>query len=93
MFKRLIENLGPAVVKTVVDNLITAMHERPNDFEMNRHYMKDLKTNYVYNISSDEGIHSPYEMKFGFWQGKRFKKTLSGLKAYQHKEKLDEVKI
>jgi hypothetical protein len=93
MFKRMMENFGPEAVKVVVDNLIEAMHSRPHDFEIGEHFMQDKKTNYKYKISYNFGISSPFEMEFGFWQGRRFKRTLDGLKAYQHNEKLSEVKV
>ena len=92
MFKKLTENIGSPAVKAVVDAVIEAMHERPNDFAIGEHFMVDSKTKYSYKISYNVGVNAPYIMSFGFWQGRRFTKTLDGLKAYQLKAKLEEVK-
>ncbi len=70
----------------VVDCLIKAMMERPDDFEIGELTMKDKKTEIEYWISGGwtcYGVYKPYLLKFGFTHGRRFGKALVDLKAYQ----------
>lgn len=68
--------------KAVVDCLIKAMMNRPDDFEIGELTMKDKKTEYDYWISGSYGVYRPFTLKFGLIQGHRFGKALLDLKAY-----------
>lgn len=72
--------------KAVVDCLIKAMEERPDDFEPGSVTMLDKKTGYEYWVGNGRffaGVHRPYSFKFGFIHGLRFWRALRGLKTHQ----------
>lgn len=71
--------------KLVVDQLIKDLRERPEDFKCGEHTLDDSKTGIQYWISNgffSAGIHRPYEMKFGAFEGWRFHEGLKKWKAW-----------
>lgn len=78
--------MSKEAIKAVVDCLIKAMLERPDDFDIGELTMTDNKTQIQYWINNgwlDYGIYQPYKLRFGFTHGRRFGRALVDLKAYQ----------
>ncbi len=76
--------------KAIVDCLIEAMHNRPDDFEIGEITMKDKKADYEYWLTFGPlcvGVYKPYSLRFGLIHGYRFLKALKDLKAHQHIQK------
>ena len=72
--------------KIVVDELIKAMMDRPQDFRIGEHTMDDKKSGmqfWIANTRFDGGVYHPYTMKFGMRQSWRFHRALKSLKAYK----------
>lgn len=69
----------------VVDNLIEALKNRPNDFICDNYVLIDGSTKYQYWVANtvfSGGIYRPYEMNFGFFQSLRFHSALNKWKAW-----------
>lgn len=69
----------------VVNQIIRDLKDRPEDFKCGEHILADSKTGISYWIANsffNAGIHAPYEMKFGAFDGWRFHEGLKKWKAW-----------
>lgn len=70
--------------RLVVNQLISDMQTRPDDFECDEYKLLDRKTNFEYwvaNMFFDAKIYRPYELHFGIVHGFRFHSALIKWKA------------
>lgn len=80
--------------KIVVDDLVAALIARPETFSCDEYTLNDNKTNYrfwVANGASNAGVYRPFELKFGWWEGRRFHRALKAWKVWRTASKFREV--
>jgi len=71
-------------INDAVTELIVAMSENPDRFLVKELTMTDRVGNIVYWASNGPfhaGVYAPFEMKFGYRNGKRFHRALRKLKS------------
>ena len=69
----------------VVDEIVKALQSRPETFSCSEYTLTDKRSEMEFWISNgfgNAGIYRPFEMKFGYWQGRRFHKALLNWKAW-----------
>lgn len=72
--------------KQIVDALIDAMAARPEDFQIDEHYLKDQKSGlavWIYSERWNYCVAEPFEMPFGLRQSWRFHRYLNRFKAWR----------
>lgn len=76
--------------KRVVDALIKAMGERPDDFTMDQHNLRDRKSGMqVWITTGGPRVTHPFEMSFGPFQSMRFRHHLKVFKAWKTEQMLE----
>lgn len=70
----------------IVDAVIIAMGDRPDDFTVRQHTLDDEKTGmrfWIANTCFDGGVYEPFEMRFNPIQSVRFHHYVKRLKSWK----------